>query len=63
MKFGSEVASAVGHPLKGPELVLRIWESTAGAISKEVDSGSSRAADPTIDRRLVAPFVRIFMEN
>eukprot|EP00435_Cladocopium_sp_Y103_P068298 s670_g31.t1 len=33
------VASAVGHPLKGPELVLRIWESTAGAISKEVDSG------------------------
>ena len=33
------MANAVGHPLKGPELVLRIWESTAGAICKEVESG------------------------
>lgn len=28
-----------GHLLKGPELVLRIWESTAGAIFKEVETG------------------------
>ena len=28
-----------GHALKGQELVLRIWESTAGVIAKEVDSG------------------------
>jgi len=33
------VAQAVGHPLKGPELVLRIWESTALSISKEMEGG------------------------
>ena len=35
------VAQAVGHPLKGPELVLRIWESTALSISKDMEGGKS----------------------
>ncbi|CAJ1393417.1 unnamed protein product [Effrenium voratum] len=29
------------HPLKGPELVLRIWEATACSIAKELESGKS----------------------
>jgi len=39
-----------GHALKGQELVLRIWESTAGVIAKEVDSGRSSA----LMRKIVA---------
>ena len=35
------VTQAVGHPLKGPELVLRIWESTALSIFKEMEGGKS----------------------
>ena len=35
------VAQAMGHPLKGPELVLRIWESTALSIFKEMEGGKS----------------------